>query len=1518
MFFVTLFVNNTTYQYKIDEFIQNSDKGFLCSGGGIDGKNIYFPIVVKGNAYGLGHKSQKYEIKCNNQPVDENRQLEHGDYFVITSEKLVYSVLITSCDRLSMTSVEYALKLDHTFIGRSEDADVVIDINAGISRKCAAIRVDEYKQYFLEDLSGKTGVYVNGRRETSKQLHDGDEIFIMGTSMLFYEGRLVIPSHVQTKLKRMETAEVLQPVPDETTDYYVRTPRIIKDQEEGKIQIDPPTAPQKKKEMPFILTAGPSMTMALAMMASLGVTISNAMNGGSKSSLITSGVMTASMLAGALLWPALLRRYNKKQEEKEERHRRKRYTQYLAEKEEEIKQKYDRSIRVLNENALPAPAALLATIATQDRRLWEKTPKDGDFLTVRLGIGERDFLVEIQSPNKGFTLEDDPMLDNAIALKEKYSVLHNVPISLSLMEKRIVGVVGSTVEVMKTFVANLIATHAFDEVKLVFVYDSTDLKRLQWVNDLPHVWSNDRRQRYIATNRNEAKTLFSNLAEAISEREEKLSREGARVPHYVIFVMDEHLVEDIPFMRYLLNCESNVGVSAVFFGKRFHNIPKECGAIIQRSEDVSGIYIKNENNNRFIQYKPDEVSDADMQAAALNINRVKVKLDTTRASGVPDRVTFLDMYRVGNVDSLEIMNHWKTNISEKSLSAPIGIKSDGEVFGLDIHEKYHGCHGLVAGTTGSGKSEFLQAYILSMMVNYSPNEVAFVLVDFKGGDMARPFLKSPHLAATISNLSGNTLHRALLSLEAEVKNRQNTFNRAAEMLGVDKIDINSYHKFFKDRKLQQPLPHLIIIIDEFAQLKAQHPEFMAKLVDIAQVGRSLGIHLILATQRPSGVVDPQIWSNSKFKVCLKVLDKQDSMDMINHPEAALIKQPGRAYVQVGYDEIFEEIQSGYSGADYIEQADYIDEDSISLSMVNWPAEKIRTAKKLLEEKRSSKTQLEEVVSEMASLGETVGMRAKQLWLPPLPTKLRLEKCASLGEDFNSDEWDQVPFGPVVCGMADLPERQEQTNYAVDFVKNGHLAIYGSSGIGKSTLIHSILYAMAKLYSPEKLNVFVMDFDGNSMAAVTAMPHCSLYVGDGDEGSTEDLLNVLQAVIDERHNLFAENHCANFESYVSDPAHSLPMILVVLDNYAAFREKMCRGEDQLVRVIAAARSCGIYFIITGNSKGAIYYKVTEQIANKIVLSMNDSGAYRDILNVSVPIVPETAKGRGLVVRDKKAVEVQFAVPFDTDNESIRMRRVHEAYGQMRELTSGVSYKELMDGITDNRMDAASPSFSRSIGTSMSLPPIIPVEPLDTPEMSMVMGTDIKTERLKGFPAAGGARAFVGIPGNERLSSTIIRRLTSHYQGKVYVVSSNEHLVLDDGVELVVDLDAFVDTLVDVNDAATVLVVDGFSDFYDRISDEALVVFEKALAAGHAVNVLTLDPMNRIRDYRDTGLYVHLVRTEQGMMIGGAITDEVATGLHDCLYEIPHKHREKILTAEQGIIYCGNKISYVNVKEDGENG
>jgi len=1508
-YFITLFINDHFYQYRLDDMILNSSNGYINEDFGIGAKKLYFPVQIQSDSYVIHNKTTKWCIKHDGEIVKEPCELRHGNYYVIDSDDISFAALVVEYQSLTLSSQAYSLNKKTVFIGRSNDMNIVLDLNGNISRKTAAIHTDGNGTHTLEDLSGKTGIYVNGEKTTSCVLSSGDEIFIMGTTMVYFNGMIIIPANIKTtNLDKCTEFDILPPMDAEDAHAYARTPRILKSQETGKVIIDAPIAPQKSKEIPFILTAGPSMTMSLAMLASLGVTISNAVNGGEIGSLITSGVMCVSMLAGALLWPNLLRKYTKRQEEANEKYRQEKYAAYLTSKEREIHSKYERNARVLNETLMPAPDALISFAVEQNRRLWERVPADDDFLSVRLGIGEQEFAVDIQAPNKGFVLEDDILVDNAISLANKYRMLGNVPIQISLIDNRVIGVVGDLISVANTMLTNLVALYAHDEVKIALIYNPKKCKDLKWAMDLPHIWSNDRRQRYVATSKAEVQVLLSQIDEFITNREAVLAKDDNRIPHFVFLVMDESLVEDVPFRKHMVDAENKVGVSTVFFGKRFNSIPKECVAIIQKDKDVCGIYIKNENNNQFVKFDADVVSPAQLRQFADAINKIKVKNDKGVAS-VPDRVTFLDMYKVGNIDGLEILNHWGTNTSEKSLAAPIGVKAGGEAFSLDIHEKHHGCHGLVAGTTGSGKSEFLQAYILSMMINYSPNEVAFVLVDFKGGDMARPFLKSPHLAATISNLSGNTLHRALVSLEAEVKSRQKLFNVSAETLGVDKIDINSYHRYFKDKKLNTPLPHLVIVIDEFAQLKTQHPEFMAKLIDIAQVGRSLGIHLILATQRPSGVVDPQIWSNSRFKVCLKVLDKQDSMDMINRPEAALIKQPGRAYVQVGYDEIFEQVQSGYSGADYVPQDDYIDEESITVRLVNCSAEQLRKAKKTTGNKKNDRTQLEEIVSVLANAGSMQGIKVKQLWLPPLAESLRLETVIDSDLTFNIDNWNRQSSGGIKCGIVDMPDVQKQEPFCIDLVKNGHLAIYGSSGVGKSTLIQTILFSYAKKYSPDSFNVFALDFDGGSLASIASMPHCAGYASGDDDSQIEAIMNKIQATITKRRELFAQQRCANFESYIMNEGNQLPIIALVLDNYAAFREKMYRSEDQLVQLISAARSCGIYLVVTGSSKGAIYYKVTEQISDRIVLNMNDSGSYRDILNVPIPIEPANVKGRALTVLNKKAVEVQFAVPFDCENESARMSRIQSIYNEMSKCSERPQYDAV--SLDDEEDEIAKCDKNHVPVVAAKQTPAL--ESLDSESNACVIGADTKTHRAVGFKLEANTRVFVCDRGNRGAVSAILNRLARNTTKQLYLITSECLDDLDESIEFVDDIDTFISEVA-TNPYLTDLVVciDGFCDFFDKISDEALADFERALECGVGYTLLTFDSMQRIQDYRDTGLYVKLIRSNDGAVIGGSVDDVLSSALTTQIYEINKGQREKELSFEQAFVYSKVTCSYVDIE------
>lgn len=1495
-FFVVVFGGDQFYQYKIRDILANSFNGIVNEEFSFQGTRYYFPIVAEDNQYYIDDRNINWTITINGESLDRKRILQSGDYIRVSGKGISLAMLVLEYNSCSLSSKMYELNNGATyFIGRSKDMNIVVNSSASVSRKHASIRTDASGNAYVDDISGKTGIYVNGRKVTTSQLKKGDHIFIMGTSLVYYDEMLIIPSNVSVNgMNVKEQVQSIVPSDDIETSLYVRTPRIQKTLDNEAIEIDHPTPAQKQKELPFILTAGPSITMTFAMLASLGVTISRVLGSESKdyASIIPSAIMALSMLLGALLWPKLSRSYNKRLTEANEQFRQKKYREYLNEKEQEISHSYERNTRIWNKSLYPNCLELIDNISSQNRHLWERTNKDEDFLGVRLGTGQKPFEVDVAIKKKGFELEDDFLKNEAYELAEKYKEMRNVPITLSLMEHKVVGVVGDYELIAKNIITNLVSLYSPDEVKILLIYNQYQEKALSVFNDLPHMWSSDKTSRYVATSEAEAHTLFAELDEKIQAREETLDKADIRTPFFVILSFDQTIIDSVPFKKTMVNGENSVGVSSVFFGEQFNQIPKECEVIIQRNDETCGVYIKNENENRFVLFTPDNLTDSDIAKLVKGLSGIRVKKEKI-ASNVPERISFLDVYQVGNVESLNIASHWNANNSNKTLAAPIGVMAGGDLFYLDIHEKYHGCHGLVAGTTGSGKSEFLQAYILSMMINYSPNEVAFVLVDFKGGDMARPFLSSPHLAATISNLSGNTLYRALVSLEAEVKNRQRIFNESASTLGIDKIDINSYHRYYKEKRLTEPLSHLVIVIDEFAQLKTQHPEFLAKLIDVAQVGRSLGIHLILATQKPSGVVDPQIWSNSRFKVCLKVMDKQDSSDMINKPVAAMIKTPGRAYVQVGYDEIFELIQSGYSGAEYIPQDSFVNEDSITVSMVNWPGEQIREAKDIARGEKTDLTQLEAVIKMITTLGTELQVKSKKLWLEPLAEELRLESL-SLNDETES-------FGVITCGVMDLPHIQKQVNYTIDFIKDGHLAIYGSSGTGKSTLVQTIFYAMAQKNDPSKFNSFIIDFNGGSLIALSKMPHCARYVTDESESKVNEVLSTIGQIITDRRAKFVEASCANYESYLETGGQDMPIILAVIDNYASFREKMYKCEDLLVQHIAAARACGIYFIITGSSKGAIYYKVTDHISNKVVFNMIDTGSYRDILNVHIPVFPENIKGRALIVNEKVVAEMQVAVPFDSGSEANRMQQVNEYYASLREKYGDLEpySTPTQDEFIYYEEEAYEPIYQkqemkRYHGSDDS--------------NSIMIGTDIKTGEKIDFSLDSQKKMFIA---NQLNNINIILMICNQVvnRGENLKVYSKrfEELGISENMN-VGDIDEYVGQLELSDD---VIVIDGFADLYDEISDEALGQLENSLRNNSNKSIITIDDMGRISDYSSTELYLQLVKCEFGMVIGGGADNNLAYLLSDGLYSIPEEYRAMKLEENQAIVYFKDAASYVQL-------
>ena len=610
-----------------------------------------------------------------------------------------------------------------------------------------------------------------------------------------------------------------------------------------------------------------------------------------------------------------------------------------------------------------------------------------------------------------------------------------------------------------------------------------------------------------------------------------------------------------------------------------------------------------------------------------------------QAYELPKTVTFLDMYGVGRLRQLQLLKRWRENDPSKSLAVPVGVATDGSAFMLDLHEKFQGPHGLVAGMTGSGKSEFLLTYILSMAVNFRPDEVAFVLIDYKGGGLAGAFVDEsrgvhlPHVVGTMTNLDGAAIQRSLISLQSEVQRRQRVFNQAKSTVNEGTMDIYAYQRLYRRHLVEEPMPHLFIVSDEFAELKQQEPEFMDQLISIARIGRSLGVHLILATQKPAGVVNDQIWSNSKFKVCLKVQDRSDSMDMLKRPEAAELRETGRFYLQVGYNEFFALGQSGWCGAPYEPQETMVRKTDNSIQFIDLAGQNLYTAQPQEKCKGSGRSQLAAAVEAVSKAAASMGIASRALWKPELTRKLDLDTVEGLSARANNGAGVRA-----TVGLLDDPEQQRQFPLTLELQNSRHLLIAGDAGSGKTTLIQTILLSLARRYSPEQVNFYLFDYSSRMLTAFRPLPHCGGVLCEDDAASIDRFFELINGIVAQRKQLFFELEVGSYEA--ANKIRPMPLIVVVIDNLAGF---IATDQGQKCSYLLGdwmrnAANYGVKYIISCAHMNEVMLRTRQELGERISLHQSDRYEYGEVLDTRCEYLPPDCPGRGLALWEGRPLEL----------------------------------------------------------------------------------------------------------------------------------------------------------------------------------------------------------------------------------------------------------------------------------------
>ncbi|MCD8157244.1 MAG: type VII secretion protein EssC [Clostridiales bacterium] len=1043
--------------------------------------------------------------------------------------------------------------------------------------------------------------------------------------------------------------------------YFKRAPRALVELYTDDIEIEAPPQLNRTKKRPLLMTIGPSLTMALPMLLGCLVYIYAARVGGSGNSVyMFTGVITAvsSAIIG-VVWAMMNLRYSDKEEEEEEELRYNAYGQYLISITDFIKQKYEENRQALYSMYITGEEC--CGFDRGETRLWNRNERQKDFITVRLGTGTVPFQAQIKIPKEKFTLIRDDLAEKPALIRDSYANLLSVPVCADLREKGLIGIIGGpgkrgAYDVAFNIIAQIAANNSYTDVKFGFIYRGTEAnrERFSFARGLPPGWMAAKTPRLIGSDKPPGGDILYELASVVRQRtEDQQQRTEYPLPHYILFVDDMSLLEGELLENQIYHPDPAYGITTVLLAREYRDLPNTCEFIIQNDGQGSGFFHVFHEMEESRDLTLERVTGAQLEKLARTLCDIEVK-ETAVSGEIPDSMDFFEMYGIRSLEQLGVVERWKKNRNYETMRVPIGVKNGGSLCCLDIHEKYHGPHGLVAGTTGSGKSETLQTYILSLAVNFSPDDIVFFIIDFKGGGMANLFSGLPHMAGQISNLSGNQLSRAMISIKSENQRRQRIF---AEH---NVNNINLYTRLYKNQEAEQPVPHLFIIIDEFAELKREEPEFMKELISVAQVGRSLGVHLILATQKPSGTVDDNIWSNSKFRLCLRVQDRQDSNDMLHKPDAAYITQAGRGFLQVGSDEIYEQFQSGYSGADYIDDP-ALNRSAAAIRMTLTGREAARsTAKKKTSAEVKEMTQLDAAIAYLNQIADEWHYDRRMLmWLPVLSERIYLRDLPGYGQEIYQDGvWPEYSGRwnlKTMAGLYDDPVHQAQDAFVVDFAETGHLAVCGTVATGKSTFLQTLLYRMIFSYSPAELNFYILDYSSRMLLPFAEAPHCGGVVIDTDEDKVKKFFFLVDRLIAQRRELFGG---ASYDQYLEavksrGQGNPLPAVLVVIDNYSNFREKTnCQYDDDMVRLSREGVGYGIFLVITCGGFGAneLPTRVGDNMRTVISLEMGDKFKYAEALRTTrVEILPETdVKGRGLAYVDGALLEFQTALAMEAEN------------------------------------------------------------------------------------------------------------------------------------------------------------------------------------------------------------------------------------------------------------------------------
>lgn len=1147
-------------------------------------------------------------------------------------------------------------------IGRSKKNDIVLN-ESYVSRNHLLITAEKGR-IRIEDLESTYGTYLNGSPVKKAMLKSGDEIDICDLRMICKENRLYFYNlHEKPEFKYQKETNhpgMATNIVSTRKGYpiYHRSPRIRESLPVDEVRLSHlPNKPQKfsirKANFLPLLSSGAMAGASIAM------------------STFSPAVLA--MRAAMMISPvgSLIGNSNKKARkmlmvEEEERFRK--YADYIAGEKAHIRAIGEKQREITNQEN-PAPEICETILNKMSTSLWERTATDSDFLQVRMGAGYAPLCVEVKPPTdvNDFHMERDELEELTDRIIQETHLVDDVPARLDLLKYSSVGVIGNrrkVTDLLKNLLVSLSTLHFFRDVRIVGVFDPEEEEEWKSMRWLPHIWDDELQTRYLSFDPLTAESFESatlsgekdhvdsyakfreKVNSILAERKDpdfqaKWKNGMSPVPHYIFLFASRKKTEC--FLPMLSENDPAMGISTIFLYDEQYYLPNFCQYIVNVDDPYD-----DRTATAFYKYRADEkmwftmdppIPQRKFDVFCRQMSAIEAE-DAAARGQIPSSLTFLQCMDVNRVRDLNVLERWKKNDSAVNITAPLGEGEGDKLFSLSLHR--HCSHGLVAGMTGSGKSELLISWLLSIACNYHPEDVSFVVIDYKGGSTAYALEKLPHVCGIITDV-GSGIDRCMQSLEYELRRREDIF------ASVGAKDIKEYIKGHHKGEFQEAVPRLLIVFDEFKELIKERP-VVKKMVDsIAAKGSSLGVHLILATQSPADAVDEGTWNNTQYQICMKVQNAAASKVMIHEPDAAMITQAGRAYVRVGTSEkaeTFALIQSAWSGAPYRENKE---QGALEVRHVTMDGSRIKTVEENHTRFVSDKKEIEAVIAYIAKTAQVAGIEKQPSpWKTELPDLFSWKKLPVEGS-FDGEKWEmtEAPWLSVPVGIFDRPELQMQGVQYMDFLKEGNFGVFGSSQTGKTSLLRTIATSLCRMYSPRDIYLYIIA----DMAGMEAFPQVGGVVGSGQEEKLGKLINMLISFLEERRKIFNQERVDSLKAYRELVSEEMPAVFVLIDRFSGILESNQDYKDIFVRLFSEGPSKGIYFVYTGVNNTGVPYKLTANVSGAISFMQADRSEYSTLIGQVRDTRLPNRVGNALIKVNQELINFQKAMyePGENDKE-----------------------------------------------------------------------------------------------------------------------------------------------------------------------------------------------------------------------------------------------------------------------------